>query len=131
MARALHYRIPMRCTSRRATRERPMPKIEAVYAYTPLQDIVVMSAGARSGGKGVYARVAVMRVMRGTAPKMISERSRGVLRVVRTWEHRQAGSRGPNSAMALALAEACSYARQMIAGAGVPRFEPADDAGRS
>ena len=56
--------------------------------------------------RGIYRRVAILDVEPGTVPGMISERARGVRRIVRTWERCHVGSGGPGTAYGRALAEA-------------------------
>ena len=55
--------------------------------------LVVMSAAAQMPNrcKGVYRRVAIVECDVGSIPAMISERARGVRRVVATWEKCHAG----------------------------------------
>lgn len=62
---------------------------------------------------GTYRRVAVLEVERGTKPRMISARARGVVRVVRTWE--RCADRGTNTAFARALREARELAAALNA----------------
>ena len=60
---------------------------------------------------GRYRRVAVLEMADGApAPKMISERARGVVRVVRTWEKRADG-----------LTERCAAARARVEAAALVR----------
>lgn len=62
---------------------------------------------------GVYRRVAVLEVKRGVLEvSMISERARGVVRVVRTWEKRNVG-RTEKCAYRRALAEAEALAAEL------------------
>lgn len=63
---------------------------------------------------GTYRRVAVLEVEPGAKPAMISERARGVVRVVRTWE--KCSDRGTNTAFRRALREAEELARKLNAG---------------
>ena len=70
---------------------------------------IVMDAAAAMPGscKGRYRRVAVIEIEAGFAgePKMISERARGVARIVATWE-RLSDGRTERCAFSRALAEA-------------------------
>lgn len=56
-------------------------------------EYIVMTAAAYmpSSCWGRYGRVAVLEVEAGTKPRMISERARGVIRVVATWERQHVG----------------------------------------
>jgi hypothetical protein len=65
---------------------------------------IVMSSAAKMPGscKGVYKRVAVMEVEPGAEPKMISERAKGVIRVVQTWENLNVGK-----------TDKCAYSRAL------------------
>jgi len=55
---------------------------------------VVKTACAKmpSSVKGTYRRVAVLEVDPGTEPIMISERARGVRRIVHTWDRLNVGT---------------------------------------
>lgn len=53
---------------------------------------------------GRYGKIAVMEVERDVQPAMISERAKGVIRIVELWDKLNMG--GPKSAYALALVEA-------------------------
>ncbi len=57
-------------------------------------EFIVRTAAAHMPNScwGVYRRVAVLEVIKGTVPAMISSRARGVVRVVATWERRNVGS---------------------------------------
>lgn len=66
---------------------------------------IVMTAAAAMPATcwGKYRRVAVVEVEQGAAwPAMISERARGVVRIVATWERRNVGT-----------TERCAYARAL------------------
>jgi hypothetical protein len=67
---------------------------------TPSTPFIVMTASAAmpNSCKGIYRRVAVVETDGSTRPKMISERARGVKRLVRRWERCHAGSHGGNTA---------------------------------
>jgi len=73
---------------------------------------IVMSASAQMPGsvKAPYRRCAVIEtdLPEGEFPKMISERARGVVRIVETWERCHA--RGQNCAFARAMREATALA---------------------
>lgn len=83
---------------------------------TNATEFVVQTATANMPNScwGRYIRVAVLEVEKGTAPKMISSRAHGVVRVVRTWEKCHDG--GPRSASARAIAEARELAASLNAG---------------
>ncbi len=81
-----------------------------------VMQFIVMTASAKMPGsvKAPYKRVAVVEVEAGAAPKMISERARGVVRIVQTWERLHA--RGVNTAYARALVVARDLARDLNSG---------------
>lgn len=66
---------------------------------------------------GAYRRVAVMEVEPGAQPKMISNRARGVVRVVRTWEKLNVG-RTERCAYRRAVREAQELCERLAAGQG-------------
>lgn len=66
---------------------------------------------------GRYARVAVLEVEVGTHPTMISERARGVVRIVETWEKLNVGT-SERCAYQRALAEAEELAADLNASLG-------------
>ncbi len=67
---------------------------------------------------GTYRRVAVLEVVvDAPEPRMISERARGVVTVVRTWERRSVGSTA-RCAYQVAIREAAELAAQLNEGAG-------------
>jgi len=72
----------------------------------PDTDYLVMtsSAGAPKGW-GRYKRVALVEVLPGAVPRMISERATGVVKIVRTWERLNVGTSG-KCAFSRAKAEA-------------------------
>lgn len=78
-------------------------------------EFVIQTAAANMPNScwGRYIRVAVLEVEKGTTPKMISSRARGVVRVVRTWEKCHDG--GSRSASARALKEARELAASLNA----------------
>lgn len=81
---------------------------------------IVQSAAAKmpSKCKGRYARVAVLEVADGVERvAMISERARGVLRIVRTWEKRNVG-KTERGAYQRAVADAEALALKLNAKAG-------------
>jgi len=82
---------------------------------------IVMTASAKmpASCRGRYSRVAVVETSlpQGEAPKMISDRALGVIRIVETWERLNHG--GPRSAYAVALREADALAARLNAEAGV------------
>lgn len=79
-------------------------------------EYVVKTAAAQMPGScwGVYRRVAVLEVERGTVPAMISERARGVVRVVETWEKLNVG-KTERCAYRVALREAEELAARLNA----------------
>jgi hypothetical protein len=79
---------------------------------------VVMVSKAKMPSKcwGRYVRVAVLEVEGDVSPKMISNRARGVVRIVETWEKRN--DAGPKSAGAIARAEAVELAKRLNAERG-------------
>ena len=80
---------------------------------------VVMTSSAKMPGScwGQYARVAVVEtdLPEGT-PKMISDRARGMVRIVQTWERCSAPPGGKNTAFTRALAEARAMADHLNGG---------------
>lgn len=74
-------------------------------------EFIVRDASAKmpTSCKGRYRRVAVMEVERGTIPRMISIRAKGVVRVVETWERLNVG-RTDRCAFSRAMAEARALA---------------------
>lgn len=81
---------------------------------TAKTQFVVKTSAAKmpSSCKGVYRRVAVMEVEKGTTPKMISERAKGVVRIVEIWEDLNVG-RTERCAYRQALAEAEAMAARL------------------
>jgi hypothetical protein len=69
-------------------------------------NFIVMTAAAKmpSSCKGHYRKVAVCEVEVGKQPAMISERARGMVRIVELWDRLNVG--GPKSAYQLALVDA-------------------------
>jgi hypothetical protein len=59
-------------------------------------EFIVMTASAKmpSSCKGVYRKVAILEVLKGVTPKMISERARGVIRIVALNDRLHAGRDG-------------------------------------
>lgn len=78
------------------------------------------SAKMPSSCKGHYKRIAVIELTPGAPePKMISERAKGVVRIVQTWEKLNVG--GPDSAFQRALVEAEAMAGKLnLKAAGGP-----------
>ena len=76
---------------------------------------IVMTAAARMPGgvRAPYRRVAVVETD-GTMPKMISDRAKGVIRIVETWERLNVG-RGVRSAYVQALTEAEALCKRLNA----------------
>jgi hypothetical protein len=75
---------------------------------------IVMRRAAKmpSSIKAPYARVGVVETdLQEGEPKMLSDRARGVVRIVRTWERLHA--RGVNTALARAIKEANTLAAQL------------------
>jgi len=70
-------------------------------------EYIIMTASAHMPNScwGIYRRVALVEVEKGVEPKMISERARGVVRIVRTWENLNVGTTD-KCAYRRALAEA-------------------------
>lgn len=64
--------------------------------------VKVSAACMPAGCWGKYRRVAVLEVEAGSRPKMISERARGVVRIVRIWERQHVG-----------ISERCAYQRAL------------------
>ena len=81
----------------------------------PATEYVILEASAKmpSSCKGRYARIAVCEVVAGTRPKMISERARGMVRIVATWERVHVG--GERSAYAVAMRDAQEYVAKLQA----------------
>lgn len=79
---------------------------------------VVMTAAAKMPNScwGIYRRVAVAEIVPGSAPKMISARARGVIRLVATWEKLNVG-KTDRCAYGRALSEARALAEQLNSGA--------------
>ena len=75
---------------------------------------IVRTASAKmpASTKGRYSRVAVLEVEDGADPKMISERAKGVIRIVRTWERLNHGT-SERCAYHRALDEANRMAREL------------------
>jgi len=65
---------------------------------------IVQTASAKMPAKvkAQYRRVAVLEVVPGAQPKMISRRARGVVRIVQTWERQHVG-----------LTDRCAYQRAL------------------
>ena len=72
----------------------------------------VSSANMPGSCWGKYAHVAVMEVAPGTMPTMISERAKGVVRIVRAWRSRNVGTT-ERCAFRRALAEANELAAKL------------------
>lgn len=92
-------------------------RLQGAYSWvmTNTAYIVASSAACMPGSCwGVYRRVAVLEVERGedgepVSPRMISERARGVVRLVETWEALNVGKvhrRGGKGR--------CAYSRAMV-----------------
>jgi hypothetical protein len=75
--------------------------------------IKVAAANMGASCKGTYARVAVLEVEAGAEPEMISERAKGVVRIVRTWEKRNVGNGSGKCAYSKALTEARAFAKAL------------------
>lgn len=82
----------------------------------PLPRYIVLTAAAQmpsSNKFGVYRRVAVIELDgSGVQPKMISERARGVTRIVETWERLSVGTT-ERCAYRVALAKAEALAARL------------------
>ena len=70
------------------------------------REFIVRTASAQmpSSCRGRYGKVAVLEIEAGSQPAMISERAKGVIRIVRIWDKCSMG--GPKSAFGRAKAEA-------------------------
>jgi len=57
-------------------------------------EYTIMTASAKMPAScwGIYKRVALVEVEKGMEPKMISERAKGLVRIVRTWEKLNVGT---------------------------------------
>ena len=75
---------------------------------------IVMTASAKmpSSSRGIYRRVAVVETDGVTEPKMISQRARGCVRIVETWERCHVG-KTERSAYARALKAATALAADL------------------
>ena len=71
-------------------------------------EFIVMTAAAQMPAtcRGRYGRVAVCEVLLGTRPKMISERAKGMVRIVSLADRLHAGQGGPRTAYSIAKADA-------------------------
>lgn len=71
-------------------------------------EFIVMTAAAfmPASCMGRYGKVAVCEVYAGIKPKMISERAKGMVRIVALKDKLHAGNGGPRTAYAKALADA-------------------------
>jgi hypothetical protein len=85
--------------------------IQDTCKSNPLTEYVVRVSAAKMPGScwGRYVRVAVLEVLPGTKPAMISARASGVVSIVQTWERchsgrgiRDAASRAKTAARQLA-----------------------------
>lgn len=77
---------------------------------------IVMTASAHmpSSCKGRYRRVALCRVADPqNPPRMISNRARGMLEIIQTWERCNATTHGGNTAFDRAMREAAERATQL------------------
>lgn len=84
---------------------------------TTLPRFLLMTASAKMPGscKGVYRRIAIVETDgTGVKPALISERAKGVKRIVKTWEALNVG-KTDRSAYAVALAEATDLCAKMNA----------------
>ena len=88
------------------TQEHPM--------NNPTRFIVLTAAAKVSGAakKGHYKRIAVVEAEGDTVPAMISERAKGLVRVVQTWERLSVG-KTDRCAYAVALVEATALAASL------------------
>jgi hypothetical protein len=75
---------------------------------TRATEFIVMTAAAQmpASCKDRYGRVAVCEVELGVRPKMISERAKGMVRIVSLRDKLHAGTGGPRTAYSIALADA-------------------------
>lgn len=62
------------------------------YPLTPSTDLLIMDASAPHAGYGAYRRIALCEVAKGATPGRIDARSRGMARIVETWEHLRDGT---------------------------------------
>lgn len=74
--------------------------------------VKVSAACMPSSCWGRYVRVAVLEVEAGARPRMISERARGVVRIVRVWSPCHVG-KTRRSASAVAIREAEELAQEL------------------
>ena len=79
-------------------------------------EFIVMTACAKmpSSCRGSYRRVAVVEVEKGVVPAMISDRAKGLVRIVDTWEGCNVGKTA-KSAYAIAMAEAKALVAKLSA----------------
>ena len=79
--------------------------------------VLTASASVPSSYRGQYRRVAVLEVEDGmeSPPKMISERARGVIEIVETWERLHVG-KTERGAYQQALVDAHALARELNGG---------------
>ena len=75
---------------------------------TRATEFIVMTAKAAmpASCQGRYGKVAVCEVLIGIRPKMISERAKGMVRIVSLADRLHAGQGGPRTAYSIALADA-------------------------
>ena len=79
---------------------------------TTATKFLVMTAAAKVSGaakKGNYKRIAVVEAEGDTVPAMISERAKGLVRIVQTWERLSVG-KTDRCAFAVAMVEARALA---------------------
>ena len=71
-------------------------------------EFIVMTAAAQMPAtcRGRYGKVAVCEVIKGIRPKMISERAKGMVRIVSLADKLHAGQGGPRTAYAIAKVDA-------------------------
>lgn len=93
-------------------RLRPVGRVNGVRPATVFSVMTAAAAMPRSCW-GTYRRVAVVEHLPGVVPAMISERARGVVRVVETWEKCNVG-KTERSAYAVALREAEALRDQLV-----------------
>lgn len=74
--------------------------------------IKVSGAAMPSSCWGIYRRIAVIEVEKGVSPKMISDRARGVVRIVETWEDLHLGQTR-RCAVARAMLDAIALANSL------------------
>jgi hypothetical protein len=76
---------------------------DAIAAHNTEFAVLTAAACMPSTCWGTYRRVAVVEILKGAAPKMISTRAKGVVRIVKTWE-----------ALNVGKSARCAYRRAIV-----------------